>query len=170
MGVGRKIQSDVNDPQNAAFYGPAHKGLTPWLDPVANDFTYVSSAWPNDWLSRCAELVQKYHPDIVYFDWWIGQASIRPNLTRFASFYYNPSLKYGDHVGVINYKDYAMQEHAAVLDLERGQLGDIRPFPGRLTLPSATSPGDTSRMTRSSHRNSWSTNSSISSARMAICC
>jgi alpha-L-fucosidase len=37
-------------------------------------------------------------------------------------------LKYGDHVGVINYKDWALQEHSAVLDLERGQLGDIRPL------------------------------------------
>ncbi len=73
-------------------------------------------------------VVEKYHPDIVYFDWWIGQASIRANLTRFAAFYYNSSLKYGDHVGVINYKDYAMNEHAGVLDLERGQLGDIRPL------------------------------------------
>src|SRR5205814_5864541 len=73
-------------------------------------------------------IVEKYHPDIVYFDWWIGQALIRTNLTKFAAFYYNRSLKYGDHVGVINYKDYAMQERAAVLDLERGQLGDIRPL------------------------------------------
>ncbi len=128
MGVGRKIQSDVNDPQYAAFYGPAQIGVMNWGTPVGNDFTYVSSAWTNDWLARSAELVQKYHPDIVYFDWWIGQASIRPNLSRFAAFYYNSSLKYGDHIGVINYKDYAMQEHAAVLDLERGQLGDIRPL------------------------------------------
>ena len=85
-------------------------------------------AWADDWLARGAELVEKYHPDIVYFDWWIGQASIRPNLTRFAAFYYNRSLKYGDHVGVINYKDFAMQEHSGVLDLERGQLADIRPL------------------------------------------
>jgi len=129
LGVGRAIPSDVNDPQYAAFYGPAHT----WLNnksgtPLNSDFTYVSSAWANDWLARGAELVEKYHPDIVYFDWWIGQASIRPNLTRFAAFYYNRSQKYGDHVGVINYKDYAMQEHSAVLDLERGQLGDIRPL------------------------------------------
>jgi alpha-L-fucosidase len=129
LGVGRSIPSDVNDPQYSAFYGPAHT----WLNnkpgtPLDNDFTYVSSAWANDWLARAAELVEKYHPDIVYFDWWIGQPSIRPNLTRFAAFYYNTSLKDGDHVGVINYKDYAMQEHAAVLDLERGQLGDIRPL------------------------------------------
>ena len=86
-------------------------------------------AWTDDWLARSSELVEKYHPDIMYFDWWIGQPSVRPALTRFAAFYYNASLKYGDHVGVINYKDYAMQDHSAVLDLERGQLGDIRPFP-----------------------------------------
>ena len=30
---------------------------------------------------------------------------------------------------MINYKDHAMQEHSEVLDLERGQLGDIRPLP-----------------------------------------
>jgi alpha-L-fucosidase len=128
LGVGRKIPSDVNDPQYAAFYGPAQLGVINWGTPVGNDFTYVSSAWADDWLARGAELVEKYHPDIVYFDWWIGQASIRPNLSKFAAFYYNSCLKYSDHVGVINYKDYAMQDHSAVLDLERGQLGDIRPL------------------------------------------
>ena len=129
LGVGRSIPSDVNDAQYAAFYGPAHTWLTnPRGTPLDNDFTYVSPEWANDWLARASELVEKYHPDIVYFDWWIGQPSIRPNLTRFAAFYYNSSLKYGDHVGVINYKDYAMQEHSGVLDLERGQLGDIRPL------------------------------------------
>jgi len=129
LGVGRRITSDINDSKYAAFYGPAHN----WLEakqgtPLSNDFTYVSAAWIADWLARSSEIVEKYHPDIMYFDWWIGQASVRPDLTRFAAFYYNTSLKYGDHIGVINYKDYAMQEHSAVLDLERGQLGDIRPL------------------------------------------
>ena len=130
LGPGRTIPSDVNDPQYAALYGPAHNWMiNPPGTPLNNDFTYVSQAWANDWLARSADLVEKYHPDIVYFDWWIGQASIRPNLTRFAAFYYNDSLKYGDHVGVINFKDYAMQEHSAVLDIERGQLGDLRALP-----------------------------------------
>ena len=129
LGVGRTIPSDINDPKYAAFYGPAHT----WLEarrgtPLGNDFTYVSSAWADDWLARSSEIVEKYHPDIMYFDWWIGQPSIRPNLTRFAAFYYNASLNYGDHVGVINYKDWAVEEHSAVLDLERGQLGEIRPL------------------------------------------
>jgi alpha-L-fucosidase len=129
LGVGRQIASDINDPQYGAFYGPAHT----WLEakegtPLSNDFTFVSQAWTADWLARASEIVEKYHPDIMYFDWWIGQPSVRADLARLAAFYYNTSLAYGDHVGVINYKDYAMQEHSAVLDVERGQLGELRPL------------------------------------------
>jgi alpha-L-fucosidase len=129
LGVGRQIASDINDPKYAAFYGPAHN----WLEakqgtPLSNDFTYVSTAWTADWLARSSEIVEKYRPDIMYFDWWIGQPAVRADLARFAAFYYNTSLKVGNHVGVINYKDYAIQEHSAVLDLERGQLGEIRPL------------------------------------------
>jgi alpha-L-fucosidase len=130
LGPGRTISSDVNDPQYAMLYGPAHAWvMNPGGTPLNNDFTYVSGAWADDWLARSVDLVEKYHPDVVYFDWWIGQPSIRANLTRFAAFYYNISLKYGDHVGVINYKDYAMQDHSGVLDIERGQLGDLRALP-----------------------------------------
>src|SRR5690242_2824435 len=129
LGVGRAIPSDINDPQYAAFYGPAHT----WLEakdgtPLSNDFTFVSPAWTADWLARATEIVEKYHPDVMYFDWWIGQPSVRADLTRFAAFYYNNELKYSGHAGVINYKDYAMQDHSGVLDIERGQLGAIRPL------------------------------------------
>jgi len=127
LGVGRAIQSDINDPKFTAFYGPAHNRLESLEDtPVANDFTYVSSAWIDDWLARSAEIVTKYHPDIMYFDWWIGQPAIRPNLSRFAAFYYNAANQYSGEAAVINYKEYSFQEHSAVLDMERGQLGDIR--------------------------------------------
>jgi alpha-L-fucosidase len=129
LGVGRNIPADINDPKYADFYGPAHR----WMQaknhtPLANDFTYVSKAWTDDWLARSAEIVEKYHPEIMYFDWWIGQPSVRENLARFASFYYNQSLERGGPVGVINYKDYAMHEQSAVLDIERGQLSGIRPL------------------------------------------
>ena len=127
---GRAIQSDVNNPEYAALYGPAHT----WLEaregtPLENDFTFISSAWTDDWLARSAEIVEKYHPDIMWFDWWIGQPSVRNPLTRFAAFYYNASQKYAGEPGVINYKYFAMEEHSAVLDLERGQLAGIRLLP-----------------------------------------
>ena len=128
--TGRTILSDVNDPRFAGLYGPAHN----WLEnkgttPMSNDFTYVSPRFADDWLARAAEIVEKYHPEIMYFDWWDGQPLFRHNLARFAAFYYNTSLKDGDHIGVINYKDYAMREGSAVLDLERQQLSSIRPLP-----------------------------------------
>jgi alpha-L-fucosidase len=128
MGVGRAVRSDVNDPRNASLYGPAHNWIEAgWGNPLNNDFTYVSQAWTHDWLARASEIVEKYHPDLIYFDWWIGQASVRADLTRFAAFYYNTTSKNGGTIGVINYKDYAMQQNSAVLDVERGQLADIRP-------------------------------------------
>ena len=130
MGEGRKEPSDVNDPQYAAFYGPAHLywHVADDDNSLAFDFTYLSQAFADDWLARSAEIVQKYHPDIMYFDWWDGQPGLRNELARFAAFYYNESTKYSGQAGVINYKYYAMDEHSAVLDLERGQSPGIRPL------------------------------------------
>lgn len=123
---GRKIDSDVNDPRYLAFYGPAHT----WLDghkTLLQDWTYVSKEYADDWLARNAEIVQKYEPDIMYFDWWIGQPDARKHVAKFASFYYNHAASQGK-VPVINYKDSALEEHSGVLDIERGQLSDIRPL------------------------------------------
>ena len=123
---GRKIESDVNDPRFAAFYGPAHT----WMESkqtLLTDWTYVSNAYLDDWLARDSEIVRKYKPELFYFDWWIGQPSVRQHLMDFAAFYYNDAASRGS-VGVINYKLDAMEKHSAVLDVERGQLNDIRPL------------------------------------------
>jgi alpha-L-fucosidase len=123
---GRKLDSDVNDPQYAAFYGPAHF----WLEgkkSLLEDWTFLSNGYLDDWLARAAEIVQKYNPDIIYFDWWIGQPNARRHVARFASYYYNRAASQGK-VPVLNYKVSAMEEHSAVLDIERGQLSGIRPL------------------------------------------
>ncbi len=124
---GRQQPSDVNDPAFAAFYGPAHARVHSGED-LQRDFTYASDAYLNDWLARSSEIVEKYHPDLMYFDWWIGQPSVRPYLAKFASFYYNESRQGGPE-GVINYKNDAIMEGAGVLDIERGQLAEIRERP-----------------------------------------
>jgi alpha-L-fucosidase len=126
---GREFPSDVNDPKYASLYGPAHPRLVePGADhKLIEDWTYLSSAYCNDWLARAGEIVQKYHPDIVWLDWWVGEPTFRPYLARFAAYYYNESSSHGT-VGVINYKDHSFQTGSAVLDVERGQLADIRPY------------------------------------------
>jgi len=123
---GRKQDSDVNDPKYAAFYGPAHPREIEKSDLLAEDWTYVSPAYAEDWIARNAEIVQKYHPELIFFDWWIGQSSIRPYLAEFAAYYYNESSKRGQ-VGIINYKLVDMEKHSAVLDIERGQTSSILP-------------------------------------------
>lgn len=129
MGGGRQFRSDVNDPANAELYGPAHAWLEAETDDsVYNDFTYVSKAFADDWLARSVEIVEKYKPEIMYFDWWNGQPSLRDDVARFAAYYYNRTLEKGGGIGIINYKYHAMSPHSAVLDLERGQLGEIRPL------------------------------------------
>jgi alpha-L-fucosidase len=125
MDGGRTIPSDVNDPQNASLYGPAQIQLQDKKEGngsnLEDDWTYVSSGYANDWLARDAEIVQKYHPDIIFFDWWIGQPYVRPYLAKFAAYYYNESSKRGP-VGIITYKWVDMQKDSGVLDIERGQL------------------------------------------------
>ncbi len=79
-----------------------------------------------DWLVRTCELVDKYQPKIVWFDWWIHNMSFKPYLKKFAAYYYNRALEWGEEVA-INYKYDAFAYSTAIFDIERGQLGDIRP-------------------------------------------
>ena len=125
---GRRFDSDVNDPKYAAFYGPAHPRMVKkeYEDRLFEDWTYISDEFMDDWLARTAEIVEKYHPDLVYFDWWVGQPLFRRHLSRFAAFYYNQGAQAGTGA-VINYKHNAFQENSATLDIERGQLASIRP-------------------------------------------
>src|SRR6202007_212230 len=127
--AGREFDSDVSDPRWAAFYGPAHFRLVKkgYEDRLYDDCTYASCEFLDDWLARTAEIVEKYHPDLMYFDWWINHPSFRSHVAEFAAYYYNQAAKSGTGA-VINYKYDAFEEHSATLDVERGQLADIRPM------------------------------------------
>ncbi len=128
MGAGRNIESDLNDPKLAAFYGPSHLqfALDEEADNFLEDWTYVSPEFAKDWLARDAEIVEKYHPELFYFDFWIGHPEVRAYLARFAAFFYNETSGQGS-LGVINYKLDAMHPKSAVYDVERGVVAGIRP-------------------------------------------
>ncbi len=123
MNGGREFPSDVQDPKYASFYGPAHAGVTDKNH--AEWFAHPDAAYLSDWLARTTEIVIKYHPEIVWFDWWINTKEAEPYLQRFAAFYYNYAAKHG-FPAAINYKFKAYPDGAAVLDIERGQLDATR--------------------------------------------
>ncbi len=122
FGGGRTFDSDVNDSAYADFYGPAQNINGTDADVKRSP---MSAEFMNDWLLRDVELVDKYHPDLVWFDWWIAQKEMEPYRKSFAAFYYNKATEWNKEV-VINYKHDAYPDSAAVLDLERGKLAGIR--------------------------------------------
>lgn len=117
--------SDVQSMKYASLYGyPLSPGQVRNGD-VYKDTSHPPKAFLDDWLARDTELINKYHPEVVYFDWWINHPDFKPYLQRFAAFYYNYAAAHG-FPAVINYKQTAMPEGSAVLDVERGQLPGIR--------------------------------------------
>jgi len=113
---GMAFDSDVQDPRYAGLYGPAQPRTT-----------QPHEAHLEDWLARTCELVDRYEPQLVWFDWWIEQPVFAPYLRKFAAYYYNRGAQW-DRGVAINYKNQAFPETAAVYDIERGQLSDLRPI------------------------------------------
>ncbi len=128
---GMKFDSDVRDPKYSDFYGPAQWDGVP--NPKANEERdnrpdMPNAAYLDDWLARTAEIVDKYNPDLIWFDWWIGRPAFKPYLQRFAAYYYNHKAQEQKGGAVINYKYEAYPAKAAVLDIERGEENDIKPL------------------------------------------
>lgn len=113
MNGGMRFPSDVQDPAFADLYGPAQPESMP-----------PNEQFLEDWLLRTCELVDKYRPQLVWFDWWIEQPVFEPYLLAFAAYYYNRAAEWGRGVA-INYKEKAFREGTAVFDMERGLLTDI---------------------------------------------
>ena len=121
---GRQIpEADVNDPEYADLYGPV-AGITRDMSDIYDN--PPSEEHMQDWLVRTCEIVDKYHPSIVYFDWWIQQYAWKPYLRKFAAYYYNRSAQWGKETA-IDAKFDAYVYGSAVNDLERGQLDHITP-------------------------------------------
>ena len=125
MGHGKDFDSDIHEPlERGDLYWPAM--------PEGHHHDLFSTPTPTeefmqDWLVRCCELVDKYRPRIVYFDWWIQHSAVRPYLKKFAAYYYNRAAEWGKEV-VINYKHDAYFFGTAVPDVERGQIADMKPY------------------------------------------
>jgi len=130
-GAARAIPSDVRDmtSETAKLYGPAAPMELPDAGSPANptkepDPNHLERWQPPDkpfldaWLARSTELVDKYHPDFFYFDWWIGQPAFKPYLQQFAAYYYDRSAERKQRP-VLTYKEESMPANVATLDIER---------------------------------------------------
>jgi alpha-L-fucosidase len=121
---GMYINSDVRDPRFADLYGPAVNKRTSeaQAEPPTREFL-------DDWLLRSCEIVDKYRPEVFYFDWWICQPVFQPYLRTFAAYYYNRGIEWRKPFA-INFKEWegiSFPRGAGVFDMERGAAADIQP-------------------------------------------
>lgn len=125
LGHGREFDSDIHEPLvRGDFYWPSMPEPK-WHDIYGQPAP--SREYMEDWLMRTCELIDRYHPSIIYFDWWIEHSAAKPWIRKLAAYYYNQAAARGEEV-VINYKHDAFLFGAAVPDVERGQFNEIKPF------------------------------------------
>ncbi len=121
---GREFKSDVKGGEFAALYGPAQPKPKDNHDPRSR--RHPDQAFLDDWFARTCELVDRYQPQLVWFDWWIQHEVFEPYNRRFAAYYYNRAFDWKKGVA-INHKYDAYPPGTAVHDVERGQFRGIRP-------------------------------------------
>jgi alpha-L-fucosidase len=123
---GMYFDSDVLDPANAALYGPASNQQTAESQSEPPDKPFL-----DDWLLRSCEIVDKYRPQLMYFDWWICQPVFQPYLKRFAAYYYNRGEQWHQPVAITfkGWEGTSFPEGAGIFDIERGGSSDIRSQP-----------------------------------------
>lgn len=84
--------------------------------------------WQKMWMDKCIELVDKYHPDIIYHDAWLEQVDSMRLLTYLAH-YFNEANKRKQEV-IVTYKDKDIPAETGMLDYENASPEKIieKPF------------------------------------------
>ena len=103
---------DCGDPRYSGLYGPIHeKGALP------------SKAFLDQWKGKILEVIDKYAPDFVWFDF--GFELITDSYKQeMLAYYYNRAVKSQKEV-VVSYKGHDLPPGAGLLDLELGQEAEL---------------------------------------------
>ena len=104
---------DTCDGANAGIYSPAHP-----------QGERTSEAFLADWWARTKEVIDRFRPDVLWFDFCWHEEEFEAYRRQTAAYYYNQALDWGKGV-VLNYKD-KFPDGTAVFDIERGKLDGLR--------------------------------------------
>ena len=117
--------SDLFDPEYADFYGPPQrpdKSKASAMGPSAEEVmdgkdAPQSQAFLEEWLARCQEIIDKYEPDILWFDNGINSRTLDPVKLRLAAYYYNRAAEWNKKVTLSTKSDAYL--FGTVTDFER---------------------------------------------------
>lgn len=121
---------DTSDPRYAGLYGELHN--QEWAENmfVARDRLDLwklqdrpGQAFLDLWLAKTKEVIDKYRPDLLWFDH--GLEFIQEHYTREAlAYYYNRAEEWGREVA-LTYKFHVLVPGCALVDLELGALSEL---------------------------------------------
>lgn len=143
------------DPSVLYARGHALNG-TGATDKDGNPVPIPDSAYCENYYNRTMDLINKYHPDLVYFDdttlplWPESDAGL-----KIASHYYNSNMLWheGKQEGVITTKGLTPeQQQCLVWDVERGALSEINPQPWQTCTCLGSWHYDRTRFTKNTYK------------------
>jgi alpha-L-fucosidase len=116
-------KTDLFDPAYADFYGPPQK--PPKRKAPGNGEEVMedqqkapqSQAFLEEWLARCQELVDRYQPDMFWFDNGVNSRALDSVKLRFAAYYYNRSRQWKKQVSISTKSDAYLA--GSIRDFER---------------------------------------------------
>ncbi len=79
------------------------------------------------WLAELKEVVDKYHPDIMWFDSWLDEI---PDAKKeeYLAYYFNAAQRLGQEP-VVTFKQEDLPQDVGLLDLEKGRMDHLTDFP-----------------------------------------
>lgn len=122
----KAAKADLYDPEWASFYN------------VADRSPEAMTRFLTDWANRNFELIDKYQPDILWFDNGANLRVLDPLKTRIAAYYYNRAREWKKDVSIsTKYIAYApsnddTKQIGSIIDFEKigsRSPADIRPAP-----------------------------------------
>ena len=114
---------DTSDPRFAGLYGDPHN-----LDGPLDETWFFNQDLPSQkfldtWKAKIIEVIDRYRPDMLWFDFALGAI---PDQYKqdFLAYYYNHAAEWGQEV-VVTYKWDHLPPDVAVVDLELGRESAI---------------------------------------------
>ena len=121
------VPYDGNDPKFAELYHPQNNEPFHW----GRSWYATNPDWHREWFNRIKDLVDSYHPDLLYTDGGIPFEATGRNLIAHL-YNSNAAAHGGRNEAVYTFKDMGTGEvipGAGVLDVERGVMPGISPRP-----------------------------------------
>ncbi|MCK5172444.1 MAG: alpha-L-fucosidase, partial [Planctomycetes bacterium] len=79
-----------------------------------------------NWKGKLFEVIDKYEPDLIWFDSWLDQIPHEAQ-REFLAYYFNAAERQGREV-VVTFKQEDLPQELAVLDLEKGRMNELTEY------------------------------------------